>query len=462
VVHFEGMEAAAPPVAALRLGPSELGFGGRPTGSAGITPAEPRSGEHSLRLIQIVLALALSTVAGAEAQQSFVLWGRNLEGQSVIPPGVPLRALALGSLHSIGLRPDGTVVGWGNNAFGQCMPPIGLEDVVQVAAGGWYSWPGLDLRGHSAALRSDGTVVAWGNNQYGQCDVPLNLRSVIQVACGWAHTAALRSDHSVLVWGAGGPQNADPDWGQRQVPANLGTVTSISTRGCHVMALRADGTVRCWGRAQEGQCNTPNVSDVLEISAGSDHSMARLADGRVVCWGWDAYQQTSGVPQAERFVSIAASTYGSVGLTVDGRVLAWGLLAPPPVGFDCAKEVVAGGFHAAAQSLADSDRDGRCDLRDNCPAVPNPTQADCDQDGIGDACDSGGDFDGNGVPDSCQCIADLFVDQVINGADLGILLAYWGHATSSTASQVADLNRDGFVNGTDLGYLLSRWGPCSN
>jgi hypothetical protein len=38
--------------------------------------------------------------------------------------------------------------------------------------------------------------------------------------------------------------------------------------------------------------------------------------------------------------------------------------------------------------LNDTDADGICGALDNCPDTPNPDQADADQDGMGDACDS--------------------------------------------------------------------------
>jgi hypothetical protein len=47
---------------------------------------------------------------------------------------------------------------------------------------------------------------------------------------------------------------------------------------------------------------------------------------------------------------------------------------------------------------------------------------------------------------------------MVNGADLGVLLAAWNQ--SGVVS--ADVNRDGAVNGADLGEMLSAWGPCAN
>lgn len=55
----------------------------------------------------------------------------------------------------------------------------------------------------------------------------------------------------------------------------------------------------------------------------------------------------------------------------------------------------------------------------------------------------------------CGCRYDFNQDGVVNGADLGLLLAAWG-----TNVCPFDGNGDGIVNGADLGLLLAQWGPC--
>ena len=72
------------------------------------------------------------------------------------------------------------------------------------------------------------------------------------------------------------------------------------------------------------------------------------------------------------------------------------------------------------------------------------------------------DINHNGTLDTCECIGDIYVDRIINGGDLGVLLAYWGPTTNAAASIACDLNVDGVVSGSDLGILLAYWGPCSN
>lgn len=62
------------------------------------------------------------------------------------------------------------------------------------------------------------------------------------------------------------------------------------------------------------------------------------------------------------------------------------------------------------------------------------------------------EFQGGG--ETAQPIyGDLNEDDIVNGADLGTLLASWG----TTGCDIADLNGDGTVNGSDLGILLGAW-----
>ena len=65
---------------------------------------------------------------------------------------------------------------------------------------------------------------------------------------------------------------------------------------------------------------------------------------------------------------------------------------------------------------------------------------------------------GPNVPPPPACPADLNLDGVVNGADLGLMLGAWGPCPSTPCA--ADLNLDGVVNGADLGLMLGAWGPC--
>jgi hypothetical protein len=74
------------------------------------------------------------------------------------------------------------------------------------------------------------------------------------------------------------------------------------------------------------------------------------------------------------------------------------------------------------------------------------------------------DANTNGIPDICEGPTchdiDLNLNGIVDGGDLGILLAFWGIV--SPAFPRADINGDGLVNGADLGIVLASWGPCPN
>lgn len=125
-------------------------------------------------------------------------------------------ALAAGYFHSLALKKDGSVWGWGNNWNGQVgnnstdtklsspqqiLPPG--SRVMALAAGAY----------HSLALKSDGSVWAWGRNNVGQLGdgstvdkrSPVQIlppdSGVIAIAAAGDHTLALKSDGSLWEWG---------------------------------------------------------------------------------------------------------------------------------------------------------------------------------------------------------------------------------------------------------------------
>src|SRR5206468_11946192 len=87
--------------------------------------------------------------------------------------------------HSLALKSDGTLVGWGLNDFGQINVPGGTY--TAIAAGPF----------HSLALKSDGTLVGWGRNDRGQINVPSGAYTAI--AAGGYHNLALVENPSVPV-----------------------------------------------------------------------------------------------------------------------------------------------------------------------------------------------------------------------------------------------------------------------
>jgi hypothetical protein len=98
-------------------------------------------------------------------------------------------------------------------------------------------------------------------------------------------------------------------------------------------------------------------------------------------------------------------------------------------------------------SGVDSDGDGILDLVDNCPAAPNASQADFDDDGRGDACEAG------------AFLADADLSGRVDGGDLVRL----GVAFASACAQAAydpsvDFDRNCRIDGADLAILAAEFG----
>ena len=111
-------------------------------------------------------------------------------------------------------EPGGSIVSWGD----QVTPNAGLTDVVSVAAG----------RNHSLALKADGSIVGWGRDPAGQATAPAG-NDYVAIAAGELHSLALKADGSILGWGHNG-------CGQSTAPAGNDYV-AIAAGGSYSLAI---------------------------------------------------------------------------------------------------------------------------------------------------------------------------------------------------------------------------------
>ncbi|MCL5097021.1 MAG: hypothetical protein M1608_05735 [Candidatus Omnitrophica bacterium] len=294
-------------------------------------------------LILAGLVMASSAAFAGAIQTTVVAWGNNTLGQCDVPVGLTnVVAIAAGGSYTLALREDGRVVAWGDNQYGQIRVPQALTGVIAISAG----------NRHSLALKRDGTVVAWGGNgYYAVTNVPANLDKVVAIAAGGTHDLAMKSDGTVTSWGKG------PD-----VPAGFLDVTAISAARMlehgFDLALKRDGTVIGWGwwprpTNSAGDIVLPSsLTNVVALSAGMTHALALKEDGTVVACGSTFGSQGRGVPPGlTDVVAIAAGDYFDVGLRRDRTVVEWkydGKWEDVPAGLTNVAAIAAGSSHSVA------------------------------------------------------------------------------------------------------------------
>jgi len=263
-----------------------LGFGRHPS-------VAPSIGVCSLPRLP-VLAATLGILAIAAVVSLSVRAG---------PSGNDFVAIAAGWGHSLALKTNGSIAGWGQNTFGQATPPSG-NDFIAIAAGD----------GHSLALKRDGSIIGWGLNNYGQATRPKG-NDFVAIDAGSHSSFALKSDGSIAGWGVDA-------YGQLTLPTGNDFV-AIAVGWGHGLALKKDGSIVGWGLNTYGQATPPSGNDFAAISAGGHYSLALKKDGSVVGWGWDLYGQAT-APPGNDFAAVTAGYYHSLALKKDGAIVGWG------------------------------------------------------------------------------------------------------------------------------------------
>ncbi|HSH93639.1 MAG TPA: hypothetical protein VK968_05805, partial [Roseimicrobium sp.] len=261
--------------------------------------------------------------------------------------------MGAGAATAFAVTTDGDLYAWGANGSKQFtfqtspkwsstpwkLPVTGVKNVTG----------GL---GHVIALMQDGTVMSWGQNAYGQLGVGdqvdhgpqtiPNLNNVVQVAaCGY-RSFALKSDGTVWAWGPNGSSQLGVPGGgyvlsPTQVPG-LALINSVSTSYGHAVAVRDDGMILTWGGNSVGQLGIAGVSPsyagvstptpitglpfLKHAAAAGDTTMASDVDGNLWVVGRtdgfsQGYSSTEWIqaPYVEKVVALAGGDYHNLAIS---------------------------------------------------------------------------------------------------------------------------------------------------
>lgn len=222
---------------------------------------------------------------------------------------LPKNTISASSLITVAILKDGSVISTqpripGDSYNRNQSDTNNWNNVIAVSAGSL----------HTVGLKNDKTVIAVGDNDENQCDVS-NWSDIIAVEAGSFHTVGLHSDGTVIAVG----DNYD---GECDV-SSWRNIVAISSNGSHTVGLRANGTAVATGWNHEDQCNVGRWKNIKQISAGISHTVGLKTDGTVVAVGYNEYGQCD-VSNWTNIVSVVANGFTTIGIKADGTVVATG------------------------------------------------------------------------------------------------------------------------------------------
>ena len=258
--------------------------------------------------------------------------------------------VAVGNSHTMVIRTDGSLWGWGSNGTGQIgigapdnwtevisHPVRIMEDVVAVQVRSWDDIFHGFVGGQTMALRADGTLWGWGNGPWllgngawmGSYYPIEILYDVTTFSFGHNHTMAIKEDNSLWGWG----ENALGEVGNGTTsrvdsPVKvMEDIIAVSAVRESTFALQEDGSLWAWGGSNyRGQFSNemfnwrPNPDPVVimeDISPDSDIWQSKLTWSSNDWWDWQ-----SGITDDMVYVSMGRDF--ALAIKDDGSLWGWG------------------------------------------------------------------------------------------------------------------------------------------
>ena len=275
------------------------------------------------------------------------------------------QSLKFGGGHTVGLKSDGTLWGWGFAAWGQLTTsnftepnPVPITTIANVQ--NFY----LGLQ-NTFVIKTDGTLWGTGSNDIGELGVNstaiqfetfqqiTSTNNWLKIAPSHFFTLALKTDGTIWAWGQDDTNQTGnpPATASQNTPIQVGTATDwidVATNTSRTaFALKADGTIWGWG-ANSGNLLVPNsslnavstpiqingVAGFVKMSVGFGHILAQKADGTLWTWGTGPARGIGdgGPPIGSVPIQIGTDTWSyfttglntSFGIKSNGTLWAWG------------------------------------------------------------------------------------------------------------------------------------------
>jgi alpha-tubulin suppressor-like RCC1 family protein len=269
-------------------------------------------------LLTVYPSLLETLAPGFNPTPALWLWGGNTRGTlgiddttqrltpvTTILGGTDWKQVCCGYDHTVAIKTDGTLWGWGRNdsiAEGA----LGVNDLVTrstpvttILGGNNWKQVSTGYR-YTTAIKTDGTLWGWGRNNQGSLgvnDTTNRLTPVTtilggndwkQIGGGRRNVSAIKTDGTLWLWG----WNTN---GQLGINDNIDRRTPVTTilggndwkyvysaDEC-TTAIKTDGTLWVWGENAYGQLGvndtTTRLTPVTIILGGNDWKLVSTAGG---------------------------------------------------------------------------------------------------------------------------------------------------------------------------------------
>ena len=307
-------------------------------------------------------------------------WGGNYTGQlgdsgsdnALEPNLMPsdftkqsgLKSHTAGGDHSLAIKQDGTLWGWGENSYGELGNGTNDNALVPVQIGNDTDWEKVHSANYcSFAIKSDGTLWSWGRNDSGQLGLgdTTNYNTPQQIGSDtdwdymsgkYTHFMGVKANEDAYIWGSNSSgQIGDGTTTDVTSPTAFGSISdwrSISLGLDHTIAVKPDSTLWAWGGNLSGQfgdgTTTSTTSetqvgadnDWYEVYAGNGYSFAVKTGGNIYSTGTNGSGQLGINSSTASFNTL--QLFGTTtdwdllytgfrnvfGMKTDGTVWAWG------------------------------------------------------------------------------------------------------------------------------------------